>query len=53
MWPAGRYLPTPVLDYNFACGYVSVRNLSLILRQEHILRVFENGAEGDIWTEEG
>jgi hypothetical protein len=26
---------------------------SLTLREEHRLRVFENGAEEDIWTEEG
>jgi hypothetical protein len=27
--------------------------MSLALREEHRLRVFENGAEEDIWTEEG
>jgi hypothetical protein len=26
---------------------------SLTLREEHRLRVFENGAEEDIWTKEG
>jgi hypothetical protein len=26
---------------------------SMTLREEHRLRVFENGAEEDIWTEEG
>jgi hypothetical protein len=26
---------------------------SLTLREEHRLRVFENGAEEDIWNEEG
>jgi hypothetical protein len=26
---------------------------SLTLKEEHRLRVFENGAEEDIWTEEG
>jgi hypothetical protein len=26
---------------------------SLTLREEHRLRVFENGTEEDIWTEEG
>jgi hypothetical protein len=28
-------------------------NLPLTLREEHSLGVFENGAEEDIWTEEG
>jgi hypothetical protein len=26
---------------------------SMILKEEHRLRVFENGAEENIWTEEG
>jgi hypothetical protein len=30
------------LFYNFACGSVWVRNLSLTLREEHRLRLFEN-----------
>jgi hypothetical protein len=29
-------------NYNFDCGSVWVRNLALILREEHRLRVFEN-----------
>jgi hypothetical protein len=29
-------------DNNFACGSVWVLNLSLTLREEHRLRVFEN-----------
>jgi hypothetical protein len=28
-------------------------NWSLTLKEEHRLRVFENGAEEDIWTKEG
>jgi hypothetical protein len=39
-------------DYNFSMVQYGCETWSLTLREERGLRVFENGAEEDIWTEE-
>jgi hypothetical protein len=40
-------------DYNLPVVLYGCETWSLTLREEHRLRVLEQGAEEDIWTEEG
>jgi hypothetical protein len=42
-----------IQDYKLPLVLYGCEILSLTLREEHRLRVFENSAEEDIWTKEG